>query len=130
MTRYFLLAAIGTLLLLTGCSKDPGEGGRAEIRGVVYEQRYNGSNPVGQPYPVAEQRVYIIYGNGDFADDDTRTGPNGEFRFPWLRKGEYQLYAIGECQNCPSGSEGVYVDVKITGRKSITAADTIFIRNY
>ncbi len=118
------------LLLATGCSKEPGEGGRAEIRGVVQEQRYNSSSPTGNPYPVAEQRVYIIYGDGVYADDDTRTGPNGEFRFSWLRKGDYRIYVISECNSCPSGTEGIYRNVEVTGRKDVVNVGTITIRNY
>jgi hypothetical protein len=130
MMRSLLPSAAAVLLLLTGCSKEPGEGGRAEIRGVVKEQRYNGSNPTGDPYPVAEQRVYIIYGDGDYANDDTRTGPNGEFNFPWLRKGDYRVYVISECNNCPSGTTAVYAAVEISGRREIANVGTITIRNY
>lgn len=116
--------------MLSACSKEPGEGGRGEIRGVVHEQRYNSSNPVGDPYPIAEQRVYIIYGDGAYADDDTRTGPNGEFRFPWLRKGDYRIYVISECSTCPGGTEGIYRSAEITGRTDVVNVGTITIRNY
>lgn len=130
MMRSLLPGALLPALLATGCSKDPGEGGRGEIRGVVHEQRYNGSNPTGNPYPVAEQRVYIIYGDGTYPDDDTRTGPNGEFRFAWLRKGDYRIYTISECSSCPSGAEAVFRNAEITGRKDIVNVGTITIRNY
>ncbi|MBK6341131.1 MAG: carboxypeptidase regulatory-like domain-containing protein [Flavobacteriales bacterium] len=130
MMKNLWLIAMTCSALLVSCSKEPGEGGRAEIRGLLYEQRYNGSSLQGQPYPIADARVAIIYGDGEYADDDTRTGPNGEFRFAWLRKGDYRLYAISECQSCPSGEEGVYVDVTITGRKQVVNVGTITIRNY
>jgi len=129
MKNHWLVALIGTAVLVS-CSKDPGDGGRAEIRGLLYEQRYNGSSAQGQPYPVADARVAIIYGDGQYADDDTRTGPNGEFRFAWLRKGDYRLYAISECPSCPSGEEGVYLDATITGRKQVVNVGTLTIRNY
>lgn len=130
MNKFNWPALLVGLAVLSACSKDPGEGGRAEIRGLLYEQRYNGSSPQGQPYPVADARVAIIYGDGEYADDDTRTGPNGEFRFAWLRKGDYRLYAISECQSCPSGEEGVYLDVSINGRKQVVNVGTLTIRNY
>jgi len=129
MKMHWLVVLICSTMLL-GCKKDPGEGGRAEIRGTLYEQRYNSSNPQGEPYPLADTRVYIIYGDGDYHDDDTRTGPNGEFRFAWLRKGSYRLYAISECQNCPGGNEGVYVTVTVDGRKDVVNVGRITVRNY
>jgi hypothetical protein len=130
MMRSLLPGALLLALLATGCSKEPGEGGKAEIRGVVHEQRYNSSSPVGEPYPKAEQRVYIVYGNGTYPDDDTRTGPNGEFRFPWLRKGQYRIYVISECSTCPSGEEAVFKDVEISGRREVVNMGTLLIRNY
>lgn len=119
-------------VLLSACNKEPGEGGRAEIRGVVYEQRYNSSTnlPVGAAYPISEQRVYIIYGDGDYADNDTRTEPNGAFRFPWLRKGDYRVYVVSECNAYQNCTEGIYVDASISGRKDVVKLDTILIRNY
>lgn len=128
--RSSLVALIVTAPLLNACSKEPGEGGRGEIRGLVYEQRYNSSNPVGDPYPIAEQRVYIVYGDGTYADDDTRTGPNGEFRFPWLRKGDYRIYVISECNAYTGCTEGIWVNTEITGRKDVVNVGTLTIRNY
>lgn len=124
------IAGAAVLLLLGSCRKEPGEGGRAEIRGLLYEQRYVNGQPSGEPYPLADERVYIIYGDGDYYDDDTRTGPNGEFRFAWLRKGDYRLYAIGECLGCPSGNEGVYLSVTVNGRKEVVNVGRITVRNY
>lgn len=132
MMRSLLAGLAGLSLLITGCNKEPGEGGRAEIRGVVYEQRFNSSTnlPIGAAYPIAEQRVYIIYGDGDYADDDTRTEPDGGFRFPWLRKGDYRVYVLSECNDYANCTEGIYVDASISGRKDVVQLDTILIRNY
>jgi hypothetical protein len=130
MYRYpvFLLLAI----LLLSCNKEPGVGGKAQLLGAVYEQRYNANTglPTGDPYPLAEQRVYIIYGDGQYADDDVRTGPDGAFRFPWLRKGDYTIYTISECRTCPSGTKGIYRNVSIDGRKEVVSVDRITVENY
>jgi hypothetical protein len=117
-------------LALVSCKKEPGEGGKAEIRGFVSEQAYNvNGNPSGDPYPAVDVRVYIIYGDGQFHDDDTRTGPNGEYRFPWLRKGDYRLYAISECDN-DNCREAVYQSVQISGRKDVVTAPSLVVNNY
>lgn len=130
--RATLTVLLALSFLCTGCRKEPGEGGRAEIRGVIYERRYNSSTdlPIGAAYPLADARVYIIYGDHDYADDDTRSGPAGEFHFPWLRKGSYRVYAISECSGFTGCTEGVYREVEINGRKDVAKADTIFVRNY
>lgn len=130
MMKGFVVIALGALLF-SACKKEEGEGGKAEIRGTVEEQRYNGAgNPSGDPYPLADQRVYIIYGDGQYYDDDTRTGPNGEYRFPWLRRGSYRVYALSECNDYQNCTEGIYQTAEIDGRKDIVSLSTITVRNY
>jgi hypothetical protein len=125
-----LIALLVLGFSFTACKKEAGEGGKGEIRGFVSEQAYNvNGNPSGDPYPAVDIRVYIIYGDGQFHDDDTRTGPNGEYRFPWLREGSYRVYAISECDD-EACREGIYRTVDIAGRKEIVNAPTITIKNY
>lgn len=118
------------LFILHGCSKDPGDGGRAELRGAVLIQNVSSSgSPEGDPYPAVDERVYIIYGDGQYHDDDTRTGPNGEFRFPWLRKGTYRIYAISECDN-EGCREGIFRTAEIEGKREVLGVPTITVLNY
>jgi len=130
MMKAFLVIALGALLF-TACKKEEGDGGKAEIRGTVEEQRYNTSgNPAGDPYPLADQRVYIIYGDGQYYDDDTRTGPDGKYRFPWLRRGNYRVYTISECDDYANCTEGIYETAVIDGRRDFVSLPTITVRNY
>lgn len=113
----FLLACI---TLLPACSKEPGEGGKALIRGQVYAVGYNDNTgqPTGDAYFIPEYRVYIRYGDGSFYDDDTRTGPSGEYEFRWLRPGSYTIFTYSECPNdCESGVELVSRSVEIGGNR-------------
>ncbi|MBK9627457.1 MAG: hypothetical protein IPO56_07060 [Flavobacteriales bacterium] len=58
----YVACTVGLLLLL-GCSKEPGEGGKAEIRGRVMEQDHNANGvPNGDPYLLMDKTVFIIYG--------------------------------------------------------------------
>ncbi len=129
-----VLLAASFVVLFAACNKEPGEGGKAEIRGRVMEQRYNNNgNPVGEPYPVAEKNVYIIYGDGSegsFPDDNVDTGPDGTFRFPWLRKGTYTIYTISECDDCPSLEEAVIRAVEIGDRKEVVNIGDLLTNNY
>ncbi|MDH5767067.1 MAG: hypothetical protein OEZ38_13725, partial [Gammaproteobacteria bacterium] len=42
---------------------------------------------------VADERVYIIYGDGSYYDESIRTDIDGSFEFTGLRKGSYTIYA-------------------------------------
>lgn len=125
----FLTAAS---ILFTACSKEPGEGGRAEIQGRILEQRYstNTQQPQGQPYGKAEQRVYIIYGVGAFPDDDVDTNSEGFFRFPWLRKGDYTIYTISECGTFDGCTTSVLVRASVDERKALVDVGTLTIQNW
>lgn len=125
----FLTAAS---VLFTACSKEPGEGGRAEIQGRVIEQRYstNTQQPQGQPYGKAEQRVYIIYGDGTFQDDDVRTNAEGFFRFPWLRKGDYTVYTISQCGTFDGCTYSVSARASVNDRKAVVDVGILNIQNW
>ena len=133
-----LLSLLGALaLLLTGCKKEPGEGGKSELRGRVVEQAMNENTcqPMGQPYPLLEARVYIMYGDHDFPDDDVRTGPEGVFVFSWLRKGDYRVYVVGECRDdCETGCSGeqriTLISTTVDGKSGVTDVGTLSVKNY
>ncbi|MCB0763319.1 MAG: hypothetical protein R2815_13590 [Flavobacteriales bacterium] len=126
-----LACTLACAFLFTACSKEPGEGGKAEIRGIVYQQEYNDNTgqPVGTPIPAPEQRVYIIYGDGEYFDDDTRTGPDGKFRFPWLRKGSYKIYTYSECREntCDGDQYAIEVTAEIGSRKDVVEIPLITV---
>lgn len=131
--KHLLFAALPGLLLLA-CNKDAGEGGKAQITGRLLEQRVSASgNPIGDPYPALGENVYIIYGGiegGAYPDDNVDSGPNGEFRFSWLRKGTYTVYAVSDCNDCDGGKKSVAVTVEVDDRKgSVSTGDILIERN-
>jgi hypothetical protein len=130
--RSFVVAIACASLALTACKKEPGEGGLAEIRGRVLEQRYsaNTGQPIGQPYGLAEQRVYIIYGDGSYHDDDVRTGPDGSFRFVWLQKGAYTVYTMSECNTYNGCTFPVTLRTDITDRRQIVILPDMTVQNW
>ena len=131
VTRLAVPALTVVLFALSACSKTPGEGGRAEIQGRLLEQRYNSNGqPSGQPYPLADARVYVIYGDGAFHDDDTRTGPDGRFRFPFLRKGTYNVYAISECGQFQGCTSSVNQRTTIDARKAVVVLPDMTVQNW
>lgn len=128
--RHLAILLASIVVLSWGCKKEPGEGGKAEIRGTVLRQNVNAvGNPIGEPYPYQDTRVYIVYGDHDFQDDDVRTGPDGQYVFRWLRKGDYTVYTFGEC-NCPGNSVAISHKVSIDGKKDVITVPTITALNF
>src|SRR5512138_3078327 len=99
-----LLLAAG-LILFQSCSKDPGEGGSSSITGKVLVHKYNYDFTVLlDTYWAADEDIYIIYGEGVTYNDRLKTGPEGDFKFPYLRKGTYQVYVYSDDSTFTSGS--------------------------
>jgi len=114
---------------LASCAKYEGEGGSSTIKGVVIEQKYNSLGNVIAEYPIADQDVFIIYGNeNSFYDDDIKTSYDGGFEFRYLRKGNYKVFVYEDCNSCPSGKKEVIVPVEITKNNEIKNLDTIYIK--
>lgn len=125
-------AGLLSIALLAGCSKEPGEGGRALITGTVLRQDINNNTgqPTGDPYPAQEEKVYIVYGDNTFYDDDLDTDPDGKFEFRWLRKGSYTIFVYSECPTCDAGTEVKRVTVEVNDRKDVVQVPTITIANW
>lgn len=82
-----------------GCTKQPGEGGRAFVTGKVEtEVRVVLTNPgtVVSTYLAADEQVFILYGDHVSPDDDVRTNFDGEFEFRYLRPGKYTVYVYSD----------------------------------
>jgi len=119
------------LLLLPACKKEEGEGGKAVIKGTVLRQDVNAVGvPQGDPYPFLDTRVYIVYGDNEFHDDDVRTGPGGKFEFRWLRKGSYTIYTFGEQCDCTDDLVAISHQVTIDGKKDVVTVPTITAKNF
>src|SRR5690554_3292808 len=97
-----------------GCEKEPGDGGQASITGRLYVYKYNGNcTELRDDYYGVDERVYIIAGDEPSHFDDVRTGPDGTFWFPYLRKGKYKIYAISKNCDIPGQDEAVFLNVEI-----------------
>jgi hypothetical protein len=125
----FFLGSTFLVLFLISCSKYEGEGGSATIKGVIREQKYNSLGNVIAEYPIGDQDVYIIYGNGNtFYDDDIKTSYDGSFQFRYLKKGSYKIFVYEDCSTCPSGKKEIIVPVEITKNNQTVTLDTINIK--
>jgi hypothetical protein len=127
MKKFLLFVTLG--ILISSCSKFEGEGGSSTIKGVIKEQRFNSLGNLISEYPIADQDVYIIYGNeSTFYDDDIKTSYDGSFEFRYLKKGNYTVFVYEDCSTCPSGVKEVKIPVEITKNNQIVDLDTINIK--
>lgn len=116
------------LLFTSSCSKEPGEGGSSKITGKVYIREYD---PyflfLITEYWASDMDIYIIYGDGVTYNDRIRTGPGGDFEFPYLRPGKYRIYVYSadSTMTSPSGTIAVYCDAEITKNKQTVDVGTI-----
>ncbi len=132
LQKYLILSiAIVSFIILPACEKSEGEGGASSITGKVIVREYNSDYTVLQKeYYAQEQRVYIIYGNDPTHSDDVRTNYDGTYRFSYLRKGTYHVFAYSKdtTGTSLSGDIPVIKTVKIgTNNEHVTAEDIIII---
>ncbi len=131
--RLFLIIGIAALglLVIQSCEKPEGEGGASSITGKVIVREYNSDfSELKKEYYAQEERVYIIYGNDPTHSDDVRTNYDGTYRFSYLRKGTYHVFAYSEdtAGTSISGIVPIIKTVKIgSNNEHVTAEDIIII---
>ncbi len=114
---------------IVGCTKSEGEGGTAAIYGKVYAYDYNGSGVLQSEYYLADEDVFIIYGdNENYYDDSYKTSFDGSFRFQYLRKGTYTVFVYSDCDTCDSGIEAISQSVEITENDQDIILDDFEVR--
>jgi hypothetical protein len=127
-----LTFAFITGIVLTACEKEPGKGGSSAISGRVIVRQYNANFTIlVEQYEATDENVFIVYGGDDIYGDKTSTNYDGTFRFDYLRKGEYTVYAYSEdSANYPSQREiPVMYTVKVTDNKQeIKVPDIIILK--
>lgn len=104
----------------TSCTKDEGKGGDASISGRVFARKYNTTfTQFISSYFVADEYVYIIYGDDISYGERVKTNYDGVFQFKYLYPGDYRIYVYSKdsLRQSPTGEVAVIRDVRINGRK-------------
>ena len=107
-------------IFLFSCKKDPGEGGFASIEGKLFVKNYDATfTLMTSEYYLPGENVYIIYGEGTEIGNTVKTSYDGSFKFNYLRKGKYKVYAIGKDPTQPylSIPKEVLLEVTIKEKK-------------
>lgn len=120
-----------SVLILFGCKKTAGEGGKATITGKIWVENWDSNFLVKKyEYVGADEDVYIIYGDHLTYDDKVKTNYNGEFEFKYLRKGKYKVYIYSDKKQTTTSQdpqEVILKEIEITNTKSKTDLGTITI---
>ncbi|MDL2222502.1 hypothetical protein LJB98_00205 [Bacteroidales bacterium OttesenSCG-928-M11] len=124
MKTYQILFVLLSLALFS-CNDGEGPGGSSSLEGYVYEVRHPSGNSLfpADTFPAVKHDVYIVYGDDDYFGDDIETNDNGFYKFDYLRKGNYTVYAYTTYDD--GTRESVSQKVKVSGNTN--KADTIFI---
>lgn len=124
-------------ILLYACKKEAGEGGTSIIEGKVYQLSLWDNSGVWDTLEyklVAEKEVYIIYSENenDIYDDSFDTHWNGEYRFEFLRKGDYTIYAYANWDSLGviEGAYPVFKHIKIdANNRTFTLDDFVILKD-
>ena len=73
----------------------------------------------GEETAIADERVFLIYGEGTSFNETVRTGANGIFTFEGLQVGKYKAYALTENQ-VTGEKTPVYLSIEISKNGTIT----------
>ncbi len=87
------------------------------------------SDIIGENLPMANERVYLIYGDGSFYNESARTGAFGDFQFDNLQVGEYQVYVMSKDPLTGEMTKQILEKVAITSEESIVETSTFFIEH-
>lgn len=117
--------------ILSACSKSAGVGGKATVSGyinAVYvdEDSFDTVEVSGFP----DTRVYIVYGDGSTQDDDTRTSPDGSFKFEYLNPGDYTIYTYSESLLTPSELMEVSAEITVEKKQDDVDVPTLTVVSY
>ena len=124
MVKFKVVLPVLLSIILISCSKEPGPGGLASIKGKVYAYDLTaGLDTISKGY-IGEMRVYIGSADESVQFDDTRTSYDGSYEFNFLRKGKYKLWVIAESDTfsvtlppLPDGQQSYMQDVEVKEKK-------------
>ena len=125
MSRILIILIL--VFTFSSCEKEAGEGGTSSIVGSVYKiDTY--FNALTQQEDTLfyqldpEKDVYIIYSDNEneFYDDKVETNWNGQYRFDFLRKGDYTIFTYADSTDLLNNYDyPVFRHVKIEANNSI-----------
>jgi hypothetical protein len=130
MKNSWLIMMFFAGIILSSCTKDPGVGGDATIKGSVHVEHWNTTfTQFISEYAGADVYVYLVFGDDISYGKRIKTNPDGDFEFKYLYKGDYSVYvySLDSTLLDPSGTIPIEQKVNITDRKQIVDVGTFNI---
>ncbi len=127
----YLISLFLITALFSSCTKSAGVGGKSTVKGMVTAIYVNkDSFDTVEISGLPDTRVYIVYGDGSTQDDDTRTSPDGSFKFEYLNPGDYKLYTYSESLIMASEVTEVSVQITVDKKQEDVIVPTLTIVKY
>lgn len=125
--RLLWLLFVG-VMLLASCNRSEGEGGTGTVQGYVMLINHPDDDYTlpADTIVAAKTDVFIIYGSQDFYGDDVETDDKGFYKFKYLTKGDYTVFAYS---TLPSG-ERIPVSASVSiGNGGTGNVETLYIHS-
>ncbi len=130
MKQSVIILSLFFICLFVACTKGPGSGGRASIKGKVYARNYNNSYLVIDSGLIGGIKVFIKYGDEVGVGDNVETDNTGTFVFPYLRKGDYTLYVYSKRLANNTLDSAIVKSITISDKKGDVDAGQIDINTF
>lgn len=127
LLNFFLVLAM-VAFVLPSCNKGEGKGGTGTVQGYVKLVHHPDDDYQLNTDTVdaAKTDVFIVYGDDDYYGDDVETGPDGLYRFEYLRPGNYTVFAYSTLATGEKVAVSENVSLE-TG--AVAKASTIYIHD-
>lgn len=122
MKNFRLFFIVLSSVVLFSCINEEGEGGKAVVEGYLHKVLHPDGEYNFETDTVVGGRadVYIMYGDKKPYGDKMDAGPDGYFRFEYLTKGTYTVFAYSKY---PDGSEEAVSKTVTVDRKQTQTVD-------
>ncbi len=85
------------VLVLSSCAKPEGEGGNSSISGKVNLEFWNSTfTNMNYEQEAQDYEVFIVYGDDLSYSDRVTTDYEGDYKFEFLRPGDYTVYVYSK----------------------------------
>jgi hypothetical protein len=128
--KKILILSIAAATIFTACKKEPGQGGRATIKGKLITVDYDDTfTIIKDTFPTQGENVYIMYGDDNTVADNARTSFDGTFEFEYLRKGKYRIFAVSKDTSAKTSNRTIEVlkTIEIKEKKEVVTVEDMYI---
>lgn len=128
--KKFTLFTCLCAITFAACKKEPGQGGRATIKGKLFTVDFDDTfTIIKDTFPTQGENVYILYGDDNTVADNARTSYDGTFQFEYMRTGTYRIFAVSKDTSAKTSNKTIEVmrTIEIKEKKEVVTLDDIYI---